>query len=94
MTRHSTALAQHLAWNLQRALCRDHTEWWNALEIGHHLAETNQEADRHLHASNDLCQRCPVQKTCDERAHLDGYTGLAAGKAFLNGHEQTPRTTT
>lgn len=94
MTRHTTALAQHLAWKLQGARCRDDTTTWAHHEAGYAAATTPTEADAHLIAAQQICSQCPVTEECAQRAHLDRYTGLAAGLAFLNGrpvpHRETP----
>lgn len=91
MTRHTTALAQQLVWELRLAHCRDHPALWTRLEAGYAAAETYQDAQQHLQACRDLCEDCPVLDPCAERARLDRYTGLAAGTAWRNGHPGSPR---
>ena len=85
MTRHTRSLAQHAAWNLTAAQCRDLTLHWATLEADYRAAASPTEAQQHLDASRLICDGCPVAEPCAERARLDRYTGIAAGTGYTNG---------
>ena len=41
----------------------------------------------------ELCDDCPVIGECAQWAHVDRYTGLAAGSSWIRGQEYDPSTT-
>lgn len=85
----SPALARQLAMAIAlagRAECRGRPEWWSAHEAAHAAASSRRQAADAAAPALALCARCPVVGDCGLRAVLDGYTGLAAGVAYVNGN--------
>lgn len=83
-------LAQELSWNLSEAACKRLTGWWAARERTH--AATVDPAARKVVVQEvtQVCCTCPHLDPCALLAETDGYTGLAAANAYLNGRRVTP----
>ena len=70
------------------AKCGDRGDWWDQREAAHDCAPTAEQAAVAAAPALRLCAGCPetgVDGRCALRAELDGYTGLAAGQAWLRG---------
>lgn len=82
--------AQQLARKLLGGACGQHTKQWLAAEVMHQSATTSADA---LTAAEDvlqMCAQCPVKDLCQQWAETDEYTGLAAGKAWVEGSPREP----
>ena len=98
-----TALARQVSAEIREAACDGMSVEWTVWEAMHDAAETSEEARAAASEAIAVCdvgvdgEGCPERARCALRAQLDGYTGLAAGGAWLNGrqvaidHEQTSR---
>lgn len=62
---------------------------WHEAEIAHEAAQNRNQARRATADIIDLCEQCPVQQLCFHWAHLDGYSGLAAGAKWIDGVPHT-----
>jgi hypothetical protein len=81
------------------AICGGRGHWWSQREAAHDKAATAEEAAAAAAPAVQLCARCPetgAEGRCALRATLDGYTGLAAGQAWVAGRPRpagAPRST-
>lgn len=78
-------LAQELSWDLADAACKHLTGWWTARERAHATGDDPALRDEALREITGVCVTCSEIAACALRAETDGYTGLAAGSAYLNG---------
>lgn len=78
-------LARDAAARLEQAACREQRALWDAQEHAHEAAETSVEAVIAAEPALAVCAGCPVQQLCTAWAEVDEYTGLAAGRAWVNG---------
>lgn len=70
------------------AECGGRGDQWSRIEAAHEHAATAEEAIAAAAPAMRLCARCPesgIDGRCALRAALDGYTGLAAGEAWVGG---------
>ncbi len=70
------------------AVCGGRGDWWSRCEAAYEKAPTAEEATAASAPAVRLCARCPetgAKGRCALRATLDGYTGLAAGHAWVAG---------
>lgn len=70
------------------AECGGRGDQWSRIEAAHEHAATTEEAITAAAPAMRLCARCPENGSegrCALRAGLDGYTGLAAGQAWVGG---------
>lgn len=66
---------------------------WTDAEIRHANAPHNAAAAEAARSVLELCDDCPVIGECAQWAHVDRYTGLAAGSSWIRGQEYDPSTT-
>ena len=70
------------------ARCGGRGHWWSQREATHERATTAKAAAAAAAPAVRLCAECPETGTegrCALRAELDSYTGLAAGRAWVDG---------
>lgn len=75
-------LAEFLAWN---GSCREQRQVWGVAERDHGAAMTKWTARVAAAPAIEMCTGCPALAHCAEWAEIDRYTGLAAGKAWIDG---------
>jgi len=78
-------MAQELSWDLAEAACKHLTIWWTARERAHAATPDPRLRSRVVDEITQVCSTCPHLAACALRAETDGYTGLAAANAYLNG---------
>lgn len=78
-------MAQELSWDLADAACKHLTIWWTARERAHATTPDPRLRGQVLHEITQVCSTCRHLAACALRAETDGYTGLAAANAYLNG---------
>lgn len=80
-------LARQLAAAITNAACEGQGQHWSAWEAAHAAATSPAQAEAAAAGAVALCAGCPAAtiRCCADLAHIDGYTGLAAGAAYLNG---------
>ena len=66
---------------------------WTDAEIRHANAPHSAAAAEAARSVLELCDDCPVIGECAQWAHVDRYTGLAAGSSWIRGQEYDPTTT-
>jgi len=70
------------------ARCGGRGDWWSQREAAYERAATAREAAAAAAPAVRVCTECPESGEdgrCALRAHLDSYTGLAAGQAWVSG---------
>lgn len=81
-------LAQDLAATISLAACKDLGRWWSDCEAEFEAASDRDSRFAAAEPAVSLCASCTVQVDCASLAELTGYSGLAAGTAFRNGHRR------
>lgn len=84
-------LARDAAWSLADGNCKDMAAQWGRWERHYLAAEAVDERARALLAPVQVCIGCPILAECADLAELSGYTGIAGGRAYRNGREDTYR---
>lgn len=84
-------LARDAAWTLADGRCKDLTKRWAAWEAIYFSSEAIADRARALIAPAEVCAGCPIRTECADLAELSGYTGIAGGRAYRNGREDTYR---
>lgn len=84
-------LARHAAWTLAEGNCKALTRRWAAWEDIYLSSEAIADRSRALIAPAEVCAGCPITTECADLAELSGYTGIAGGRAYRNGREDTYR---
>ncbi len=86
-------LAAAAASALYAAACKEERVLWDEHERAHGQALTPAVAARAAQPLLEVCASCPVKPACQAWAEVDGYTGIAAGAAFVNGKRHEIATT-
>lgn len=68
--------------------CSTQGKLWGAIEKAHRTAPNPEAAANIAAQALTMCPRCPKLPQCHTWASLDHYTGLAAGRAWINGTPQ------
>lgn len=84
-------LARDAAWTLADGSCKGMAAWWGQWERYYLAAQAVDERARALLAPAEVCTGCPIITECADLAELSGYTGIAGGRAYRNGREDTYR---
>lgn len=84
-------LARDAAWSLADGNCKDMAARWGRWERNYLEAEAVNDRARALLAPAEVCAGCPILAECADLAELSGYTGIAGGRAYRNGREDTYR---
>lgn len=84
-------LARHAVRNLVDGNCKALTRRWAAWEAIYLSSEAIADRARALIAPAEVCAGCPITTECADLAELSGYTGIAGGRAYRNGREDTYR---
>lgn len=87
---HDVPLARQVVADISDAACKGRGQWWSLKEAAHEKARTPEAATAAAAPALRLCRRCSAYDECEIWAQLDGYTGLAAGSAYLNGRRTDP----
>lgn len=77
--------AQAAAERLIAAACRGMGSEWSRNEALHAAASSKVEAAAAAAPLLRVCESCPITMECRMWARIDGYTGVAAGSAWLEG---------
>lgn len=86
---HRVAAARDAAARLWAARCKDHGADWDAGEsVLQAAGDAPGDADWAVDPLLDICASCPIATECRTWAHLDRYTGVAAGAVMVNGRTQ------
>ena len=74
---------------VEEAACRPDRQLWDRQEKLHAAARTCEAARAAAEPLVEICATCPHQAgRCAEWAEVDQYTGIAAGRAWVNGKER------
>lgn len=84
-------LARHAARTLGEGNCKGMADRWSRWESNYLDAEDVDDRARALIAPAEVCVGCPSITECADLAELSGYTGIAGGRAYRNGREDTYR---
>lgn len=84
-------LARHAAWTLGEGNCKGMAARWGRWERNYLAADAVNDRARALLAPAEVCSGCPSIAECADLAELSGYTGIAGGRAYRNGREDTYR---
>lgn len=71
--------------------CDGHHDLWDRQEAAHlTVSRTSENGAATADPLIQLCEDCPVRALCQQWAELDSYTGIAAGKSWVDGKSITP----
>lgn len=84
-------LARDAAWSLVDGNCKGMAARWGRWERNYLEAEDVDDRARALLAPAQVCGGCPILAECADLAELSEYTGIAGGRAYRNGREDTYR---
>ncbi|WP_289017596.1 hypothetical protein [uncultured Ornithinimicrobium sp.] len=84
-------LARDAAWSLAEGNCKGMAARWGRWERNYLTAEAVDDRARVLIAPAEVCAGCPIVAECADLAELSEYTGIAGGRAYRNGREDTYR---
>ena len=79
-------LARDAAWSLADGNCKDLTVEWAGWEATYAAAVTTSDRLAALKEPSAVCVACPIAVECADLAVLSGYSGVAAGQGYRNGH--------
>ena len=82
-------LARDAAWTLADGNCKGMAARWGTWEQIYLAAPAVADRARALIAPAEICAGCPIITECADLAELSGYTGIAGGRAYRNGREDT-----
>jgi len=80
------ALARDAAWSLADGNCKDLTIEWARWETTYAASLATAARQAALTEPAAVCAACPIANECADLAELSGYTGIAAGHGYRNGH--------
>lgn len=84
-------LARDAAWSLADGSCKDLTVEWARWEATYTASLTDAARQAALTEPAAVCIACPIATECADLAELSGYTGIAAGQGYRNGHPDHTR---
>lgn len=83
------ARGQAYAQQLEQGHCGTDPQGWRELERSYDRARTKVAREAVLRQVNEsFCSGCPAFEGCAEQANVTGYTGLAAGAAYVDGRRK------
>lgn len=82
-------LARDATWTLDDGACKELTTTWSQWEKSYSGAGNAAGRAVVLREANAICGVCPITTECADLAQLIRYTGIAAGRAYVNGRPDT-----